>query len=265
MPAPAIQFYNSLSHGPEPFEPPAGRPVRIYSCGPTVYDYAHIGNFRSFLFADLIRRFLEACGNDVHHVMNVTDVGHMTEDAAADGAGEDKMVLAMRKLAEEKKKGNKKSGTVEDGEVEDPSDPYQIARFYENAFLQDAKALGMKLAGEPGNIPRATENVDGMLAMVRELLQKGHAYKSEGGVVYYSVESFPDYGKLSGNTLDKLVAGMGRAGQRGRDRRQAAPRRLPALEAGHQPRHEVGERPRHRLPPAGISNAPSWPAGCWGT
>ena len=204
-----IQFYNSLSHGLEPFGPPAGRPVRIYSCGPTVYDYAHIGNFRSFLFADLIRRFLEATGLEVRHVMNVTDVGHMTEDAAADGAGEDKMELAMRKLAEEKKKSNKKSGTVEEGAVEDPSDPYQIARFYEDAFLRDARALGMKIADEPDNIPRATENVDGMLAMIRELLEKGHAYKSDGGVVYYSVESFPEYGKLSGNTLDALVAGQG--------------------------------------------------------
>ena len=211
---PDIQFYNSLTHGLAPFEPPVGkdgaaRPVRIYSCGPTVYDYAHIGNFRSFLFADLVRRFLEACGNEVRHVMNVTDVGHMTEDAAADGAGEDKMEKAMRELAEAKKKPNKKSGVVDAGLIDDPNDPYQIARFYEDAFLQDAKALGMKLAGEPENIPRATENVDGMLAMVGELLSKGHAYRSEGGVVYYSVESFPEYGKLSGNTLDKLVAGQG--------------------------------------------------------
>ena len=209
MPAPEIRFYNSLTHGVEPFAVPSNRPVTIYSCGPTVYDYAHIGNFRSFLFADLIRRFLEAAGAEVRHVMNVTDVGHMTEDAAADGAGEDKMELAMRKLAEQKKKPDKKSGTVEEGEVEDPSDPYQIARFYERAFLKDAKALGMKLADEPENVPRATENVDGMLAMIHELLASGHAYKSEGGVVYYSVESFPEYGTLSGNTLDNLVAGQG--------------------------------------------------------
>ena len=206
---PQIQFHNALSHGLEPFEPPAGRAVRIYSCGPTVYDYAHIGNFRSFLFADLVRRFLEACGHDVHHVMNVTDVGHMTEDAAADGAGEDKMALAMKKLAAAKKKPDKKSGTVDAGLIDDPNDPYQIARFYEQAFLEDARTLGLKIAGEPENIPRATENVGGMLNMIGELLAKGHAYKSEEGVVYYSVESFPEYGKLSGNTLDKLVAGMG--------------------------------------------------------
>ncbi|NNJ25085.1 cysteine--tRNA ligase [Alienimonas chondri] len=201
--APSIQFYNSLSHGLEPFALPADRPVTIYSCGPTVYDYAHIGNFRSFLFADLIRRFLEATGAEVRHVMNITDVGHMTEDT-----GEDKMAQAAKKLAE-KKKADKKSGTVEEGQVEDPSDPYQIARFYEDAFLQDALTLGMRLANEPENIPRATENVEGMLAMIHELLASGHAYKSEGGVIYYSVESFPEYGKLSGNTLDQLVAGQG--------------------------------------------------------
>ncbi|MEM9702076.1 MAG: cysteine--tRNA ligase, partial [Planctomycetota bacterium] len=208
--APPIQFYNSLSHGLEPFAMPEDRPVLMYSCGPTVYDYAHIGNFRSFLFADLIRRFLEAAGAEVKHVMNVTDVGHMTEDAAVDGAGEDKMELAMRKMAEEaKKKPDKKSGTVEEGQVDDPSDPYQIARFYERAFLTDAQTLGVKVASEPHRVPRATENIDAMLSMIRDLLAKGHAYISDDGVVYYSVESFPEYGKLSGNTLDKLVAGMG--------------------------------------------------------
>ena len=203
-----IRFFNSLTHAVEPFTPPADGPVTIYSCGPTVYDYAHIGNFRSFLFADLIRRFLEGTGLQVRHVMNVTDVGHMTEDAAADGGGEDKMELAMRRAAD-KKKSDKKSGTVAEGEVENPNDPYQIAAFYEQAFLEDARTLGMKVAGEPDSIPKATRHVDGMLAMIRTLVDRGHAYVSEEGAMYYSVESFPEYGKLSGNTLDKLVAGMG--------------------------------------------------------
>lgn len=99
-----IRFYNTLTHAVEPFVPVNSGEVRMYSCGPTVYDYAHIGNFRSFLFADLIRRFLEVAGHRVQHVMNITDVGHMTEDAVADGGGEDKMQLAMRKLKENKKK-----------------------------------------------------------------------------------------------------------------------------------------------------------------
>src|SRR5437868_3952590 len=98
------QFYNTLTHslapftplhpGPDPANPIAGSTINIYTCGPTVYDFAHIGNFRAFLFADLLRRFLEFRGATVHHVMNMTDVGHMTDDTAADATGEDKMALA---------------------------------------------------------------------------------------------------------------------------------------------------------------------------
>ncbi len=199
-----IRFYNTLSNSVEPFRPvdPAG--VRMYSCGPTVYDYAHIGNFRSFLFADLIRRFLETAGHRVHHVMNITDVGHMTEDAVADGGGEDKMQLAMRKLKE-----GKKSGKAEDGAIDDPNDPYQIAEFFTKTFLADARRLGLKVAFEyPQNVLKATEHIPEMLAMIRELVDRGHAYVSSG-VVYYGVESFPQYGALSGNTLDKVQAGSG--------------------------------------------------------
>ena len=199
-----IRFYNTLTHAVEPFVPVNSGEVRMYSCGPTVYDYAHIGNFRSFLFADLIRRFLEVAGHRVQHVMNITDVGHMTEDAVADGGGEDKMQLAMRKLKE-----NKKSGRADDGAIDDPNDPYQIADFFTKAFLEDAKRLGLKVAFEyPQNVLHATEYIDDMLAMIRELVDRGHAYVSDG-VVYYSVESFPDYGRLSGNTLDKIQAGSG--------------------------------------------------------
>ena len=199
-----IRFYNTLSHSVEPFKTVEPGLVRMYSCGPTVYDYAHIGNFRSFLFADLIRRFLETAGHRVHHVMNITDVGHMTEDAVADGGGEDKMQVAMRKL-----KDGKKSGKAEEGAVENPDDPYQIAAYFTRAFLADAKRLGLKVAFEyPQNVLHATEHIDDMLAMIRDLIERGHAYASEG-VVYYSVESFPEYGRLSGNTLEKVQAGSG--------------------------------------------------------
>src|SRR5690606_30309963 len=95
-----IRFYNTLGKRIEEFRPLEPPVVRMYSCGPTVYDYAHIGNFRSFLFADLVRRFLDAVGYEVIHVMNITDVGHMTEDDVADGAGEDKMQVAARRLKE---------------------------------------------------------------------------------------------------------------------------------------------------------------------
>ena len=93
-----IQFYNTLTNEISKFEPLTSGQVKMYSCGPTVYDFAHVGNFRSFLFADLLRRFLEASGFDVRHVMNITDVGHMTDDEAADGDGEDKMQGAARRL-----------------------------------------------------------------------------------------------------------------------------------------------------------------------
>ena len=203
-----IRFYNTLSHSLEPFVPQHAGQVRMYSCGPTVYDYAHIGNFRSFLFADLIRRFLEATGLDVQHVMNITDVGHMTEDAVADGGGEDKMQIAMRKAKE-----GKKSGKAEEGAIADPDNPYSIADYFGTAFLADAKKLGMKVAFEPQNILKATEQVPEMLTMIQTLIENGHAYSvlndAGEGVVYYSVESFPEYGTLSGNTLDKVQAGSG--------------------------------------------------------
>ena len=200
-----IRFYNTLSHGLEDFHPLDPPRVSMYNCGPTVYDYAHIGNFRSFLFADLLRRFLELAGYEVHQVMNLTDVGHMTEDRLADGAGADKMQVAVARMIEDKK-----AGKVPDGAVADPTDPYQIAQFYIDAFVEDARTLGLAVAGEyPRNMPRATEHVPHMQVLIQTLLDKGHAYIAADGVVYYSIESFPEYGRLSGNTLDKLRSGGG--------------------------------------------------------
>ncbi|MCA9060075.1 MAG: hypothetical protein KDA85_16320, partial [Planctomycetaceae bacterium] len=199
-----IRFYNTLTNQTELFTPVETDCVRMYSCGPTVYDFAHIGNFRSFLFADLIRRSLEFFGYTVHHVMNITDVGHMTDDANADGAGEDKMAAAAKRVKEDKK-----SGKLPEGVVGNPDDPYQIADSYTRAFLEDAKLLGVKVASEPDNILKATENIDTMQEMIGQLIRNGHAYVGADGVVYYSVESFADYGKLSGNTLDQLQTGAG--------------------------------------------------------
>ncbi len=199
-----IKFYNTLTNATETFQPADTDCVRMYSCGPTVYDFAHIGNFRSFLFADVIRRTLEFFGHKVHHVMNITDVGHMTDDANADGGGQDKMQVAAARVKEDKK-----SGKVPEGAVQNPDDPYQIAEYYMNAFLDDAKLLGVKVASEPDNILRATENIDVMQEMITQLLKNGHAYVGPDRVVYYSVESFPAYGKLSGNTLDRLLTGAG--------------------------------------------------------
>ena len=198
-----IRFYNTLTHRIEPFEPIEPGKVAMYNCGPTVYDYAHIGNFRAFLFADLLRRFLELAGYEVHQVMNITDVGHMTDDQLADGGGEDKMEAAAARLKESKKQGV--------AQVENPDDPYAVATFFTEAFIEDAKALGLKIADEyPGNMPRATDHVQkSMIPMVKRLIDKGHAYVADDGAVYFDVGSFPEYGKLSGNTLDKLRGGAG--------------------------------------------------------
>jgi cysteinyl-tRNA synthetase len=205
MQPPEIRFYNALTKRLEPFAPVDPPRVYMYNCGPTVYDYAHIGNFKAFLFADVLRRFLELVGYDVRQVMNLTDVGHMTEDDVADGGGQDKMEAAGERLAQDKK-----SGKLPDGVDLDPNDPYQIAQFYIDAFIADAKLLGVKVAEEyPSRMPRATDYVPGMQAMTQTLIDKGHAYVASDGVVYFSVETFQGYGKLSGNTLDKLRGGAG--------------------------------------------------------
>jgi cysteinyl-tRNA synthetase len=206
-----LRLYNTLTNREEEFRPlgPAGKVVTFYSCGPTVYDYAHIGNFRSFLNADVLRRTLELLGYKVRHVMNITDVGHMTEDELADGAGEDKMELAARRLLEAKK-----SGTLPPDAADiDPKDPYAVAGFYTDAFIEDARKLGLKIAfdieTQPELMPRATQYVPRMIEMVESLIEKGHAYIASDGAVYFDVQSFAEYGRLSGNTPDRIRAGEG--------------------------------------------------------
>ena len=175
----ALTFYNTLTNRKEEFAPVEPGTVRMYNCGPTVYMFPHIGNFRAFMLADLLRRYFEYKGLEVTQVMNITDVGHLTDDA---DEGEDKLEEAARK---EKK------------------DPWQIAAFYTDAFFEDIDALNIRRAT---HYPRATEHVEEMIETVKRLLENGHAYRS-GDCVYYDVTSFPEYGKLSGNTLDRLRAG----------------------------------------------------------
>jgi len=204
-----MRLYNTLTKSIDEFKPlsPAGD-VTFYSCGPTVYDDAHIGNFRSFLNADVLRRALELHDFRVKHVMNITDVGHMTDDDVADGGGEDKMAVAGRRIAEAKK-----AGKLPVSAAIDPTDPYAIAEFYAQRFLEDARYLGLKVAIEeranPALMPRPTRCVPEMIALVDRLLARGHAYVAKDGVVYFSVQSFPAYGRLSGNTLDNLREGEG--------------------------------------------------------
>ncbi len=217
---PVLNLYNTLTRRVEPFAPldPAGKVITFYSCGPTVYDFAHIGNFRAFLNADLLRRTLELLRYSVRHVMNMTDVGHMTDDEVADGGGEDKMQEASRRLLEAKKAGKLPPDA---GDV-DASSPWAIADYYINAFQRDARLLGLKVALEeeadaknraPGApspfMPRPTQYVKGMIELIQRLIERGHAYVARDGVVYFDVKSFPAYGQLSGNTLENLRAGEG--------------------------------------------------------
>jgi len=207
---PTLRLHNSLTRATEAFAPAAGPggPVLFYTCGPTVYDDAHVGNFRAFLAADVLRRTLELLGHRVEHVMNITDVGHMTEDDRADGGGEDKMAVAGRRLLEAKK-----AGTLPPGASVDPSDPLAIADFYASRFLEDARRLGVKVAEEqasdPSLMPRPTRFIPQMIDLVERLVARGAAYVAADGAVYFDVQSFPEYGRLSGNTLEALRAGEG--------------------------------------------------------
>ena len=178
MSSPTFRLYNTLTHDTEPVEPIEEEHLRFYSCGPTVYTYAHIGNFRSFLTADLIRRTAEALGWTVTNVSNITDVGHLTQDDLVDPGGEDKMQQALER------------------EGERFANIYDLARHYTDAFLEDWRALNLR---EPEVQPRATEHVTDQLEAVIELVEKDHAYTTDQGV-YFRVESAEDYGHLSGNT-----------------------------------------------------------------
>src|SRR5271170_4581257 len=214
------RFYNTLAHelqnfvplsaGPDPASPLAGSTVKLYTCGPTVYDYAHIGNFRAFLFADVLRRYLEFRGAKVQHVMNMTDVGHMTDDTHADAGGEDKMQKAQDRMKEAKKQGK--------AVVENPDDPFQVAQFFVDAFLDDARALQVEVvqdfdaapADQKNHImPRPTKFIPPFIEMIETLIENNHAYVGADGVVYYNVASFPAYGKLSGNSVEQLSHGAG--------------------------------------------------------
>ncbi len=155
--------------------------LRFYSCGPTVYSYAHIGNFRTFLTADLVVRVATALGWHVRYVSNVTDVGHLTEDDVADASGEDKMAKALHS---------------KEGEAFETV--WDLARHYTAAFEQDWQRLNLRA---PAIRPRATEHVTEQIEAVERLVASGHAYETSNAV-YFSVASFPSYGRLSGNTLE---------------------------------------------------------------
>ena len=163
----------------------------MYTCGPTVYGRPHIGNYSSFLIADLLRRWLEVEKFEVLHVKNITDVGHLVADQ---DAGEDKIEAQARKEKAEK------AGKAEKAEKLQAQDVIGIARKYEAEYLEDENALNML---EPFARPRASETIPEMIAIIQALMKKDHAYETADGV-YFAVSSFPGYGKLSGNTLANL-------------------------------------------------------------
>jgi cysteinyl-tRNA synthetase len=175
-----LRVTNTLTRTVEPVRPRTPGQVSMYTCGPTVYRSAHIGNLRTFLLADLVRRALEADGIEVRQVQNITDVGHLTNERF--DRGEDRMLVSARL---------------------ERKTPAEIAEHYTQTYLADAAAMNLRPAQAH---PRASNYVPQMIELVRRLLDKGHAYQVEGNV-YFSVESFPRYGKLSRNTLDRLRAG----------------------------------------------------------
>jgi len=178
-----LKLYNTLTKKKEGFKPLNKGKVSIYTCGPTVYDYIHIGNLRSFTTADVLRRYLEYSGYVVRHIKNITDVGHLTaDDIAQADTGEDK--IQKKALAEKKT-------------------PEEIAKFYTEAFHRDEDAMNILRAHY---FPKATAHIPQMIKIIEALIKKGNAYEKNGNV-FFDVTSFKDYGKLSGNTLDKLKIG----------------------------------------------------------
>lgn len=172
----SIKFFNTLTRKKELFKPIRKTEVRTYCCGPTVYLYAHIGNFRTFIFEDVLRRVLEFNGFKVKHVMNITDVGHLTSDA---DTGEDKMEVGARR---EKK-------TV-----------WEIAEFYTKAFFEDAEKLNIL---KPTIICKATDHISDMIELIRKLEKNGYTYIIDSGV-YFDTSKLKDYGKLTGMDFEKL-------------------------------------------------------------
>ena len=175
-----MKIYNTLTKTIEEIKPHEEGVIRLYTCGPTVYNYAHIGNLRTYIFEDILEKSLRYLGYDVKRVMNITDVGHMTSDA---DTGEDKMI-------KESKKENK---TV-----------YEIADFYTKAFFADTEKLNIR---KPDVVEKASDQIDYYIKMITKMLDEGYAYISNGNV-YFDVTKAKDYYQLSGKNPDDLMVGV---------------------------------------------------------
>ena len=175
----SIKFFNTLTRKKEEFKPIDEKEIKMYSCGPTVYYFAHIGNLRAYLFMDTLRRVLKYNGYNLKHVMNITDVGHLVSDA---DEGEDKMMKAARR---------------------ENKNPFEIATFYMEAFLKDIEKLNID---KPEIIARATEHIDIMEQYVKRIIDNGYAYETEN-TVYFDTSKLDKYGVLSNRNVDEQKAG----------------------------------------------------------
>ena len=179
-----IKLYNTLTRKTETFKPFKNKKVGLYTCGPTVYLFAHIGNLRTYIFEDILKRTLEYNGYGVNHVMNITDVGHLTSDA---DSGEDKMVKALRR---EGKELNEKS-------------MLEIADFYTKAFKKDLKLLNIE---EPDIWCKATDNIKEQIGLIEKIIKNGYAYETENAV-YFDTLKLKEYRELARLDIENLKKG----------------------------------------------------------
>ena len=173
-----LKLYNTMGRTMQDFEPIQKDFVGFYGCGPTVYNYAHIGNLRAYVFLDILDKTLTFLGYKIKHVMNITDIGHLTGDA---DEGEDKML---------------KTATARHQSV------LEVAKFYTDAFFNDIDRLNIR---RPDVVCKATEHIQEMIELIKRIEANGHTYMA-GGNLYYDVTTYPDYGKLAGLNLDDLKA-----------------------------------------------------------
>ncbi len=174
-----MKLYNTLSRQVEEFKPIVPKKLSFYACGPTVYDFAHIGHIRAYVFNDTLRRVFEYKQYAVNHVMNITDVGHLSDDA---DTGEDKMEKGARKYGKS---------------------VWDLAKYYTDFFFMSMDGMNIL---RPKTVCKATDHIQEMISLVKTLIEKGHAYETKGAV-YFDISTFKDYGKLSGqNSEDKMKA-----------------------------------------------------------
>ena len=173
----SLHIHNYLTREKEPFEPLEKGQVKMYVCGPTMYDHAHLGHAKLYVAVDVIVRYLRYLGHEVRYVQNITDVGHLLD------TGEDRILKGARR---------------------ERIEPMEVVETYTRSYFEDMDALGVI---RPNISPRASGHIPEQIEVIKTLLEKGYAYETKGGEVYFSVERFPEYGKLSGRRVEELEPG----------------------------------------------------------